>query len=130
MLLTPIASSSGSGRLNSVGGRFNRFGQYRAHPRGGVSLEAVDHEHALDHVGGDVRERPALQLHGDHRAARIAAERAAGPGEAGRAPERRHHEPGGPRRGPQATSRLTEEESARFHTVSIPWGYDSHAGAG
>jgi hypothetical protein len=118
------------GRGDAFGGWFSRFGQHRAHARRGLVGEAVDQQHAVDHVGGDLVEGAALQLYRHHRAARIAAEGALGAGHTRRAPERRHHEPGGPRRRAQATSHLAEEESARFHPVSIAWGYDSHAGAG
>lgn len=117
-------------RFRVTGGGFNGLGQHRPHPGGRVVGEAIDHEHALDHVGRHVGERSALELYRDHGAAWVAAERAGGAGNAGWAPEGRHDQPGGSRRGSQATSRLAEEESARFHAVSIPCGYDSHAGAG
>jgi hypothetical protein len=108
--------------------RFDRLRQHGTHPRRGRVVEAVDHEDALDHVGSHVLEGAALEPHRDHGAARVAADRADSAGDTRRAAKGRDGQPGRPRRGAQTTSRLAEEESARFHPTSIARGYDSHAG--
>ena len=115
-------------RLGLIDGGLSSFGQHGAQSRRRLVGEAVDAEDAIDHVGGDFVERSALQLHGHDRPARVAAQRALSTGHTRRAPERRHLEPGGPRRRAETSSHLTEEESARFHPVIIARGYDSHAG--
>jgi uncharacterized protein YecE (DUF72 family) len=104
---------------------------------GGLTFEAVDHDHALDHVGDDRFKRAVAQPDGHHRSARIAADRAGGTRHSRRAAKRRDGQAGGARRRPQASGRTRELQgcgrvcptsrySAGFHVRSIPRGYDSY----
>ena len=54
-----------------------------------VAREAVGDEHAFDHVGDDLVERALAEAHRHDRPARVAADRAGGAGDPGRAAERR-----------------------------------------
>ena len=112
----------------------DRLGENGTHPGGGRLVEPVDGDDAVDHVGGHLGERSTLEPHRDHRPTGVTTDRPERPGDPGWAPEGRDDEPGRPRRCAQATSRLAKEESARFHALSIPCGYDSevltHAGEG
>jgi hypothetical protein len=105
------------------------FGEDGAHAGGGGLVEAVDGDHAVDHVGGDVGERPAREPDRDDGAAWITADGPDRPRHPWWAPERRDGQPGGPRRCAQTTSRLAEEESTRFHPTSIARGYDGYLGS-
>ena len=110
-------------------GGLDGLGEHGAHPGGGGLVEAVDGDHAVDHVCGHIGEGPALEQDRDDGAARVAPDRPERAGHPGWAPERRDRQPGGPRRCAQTTSRLAEEESARFHPASIARGYDTYRGS-
>ena len=117
-------------RLGLIDLGLDGLGKDRAHASGGGLVEAVDGDHAVDHVGSHFGEGSALEPHRDHCAAGITTDRPERPGGPGWTPEGRDDEPGRPRRRAQTTSRLAEEESARFHALSIPCGYDGYPGQG
>ncbi|HEX3669882.1 MAG TPA: hypothetical protein VHY55_12080, partial [Acidimicrobiia bacterium] len=64
--------------------------------------------------------RSTLETYRDHGAAGVTPDRPERAADPGRAPEGRDYEPGRPRRRAQATSRLAEKESARFHACQHP----------
>ena len=96
------------------------LGEDGTQPGRGRLVEPVDGDDAVDHVGGDLGERSTLEPYRDHGATGITTDRPERAAYPGWAPEGRDHEAGRPRRRAQATSRLAEKESARFHACQHP----------
>src|SRR5581483_7418255 len=84
--------------------------QRRARPEPAIARQPVGDDDPLDHVADHLVERPVAQPHRHDGAARVAADRPPGVGDAGRAPERGDGEAGGARRRPQPPCRLGEAQ--------------------
>ena len=95
------ASSSAARTLHRLGG-----------------LDPVRHEHALHHVVERGLERAAPEAHRHDRATGVAANRARRTRDAGRAPERRHRQPGRVRGAAEAAGGIGEAQRGKvFHVA-------------